>query len=274
MLGFTYNGVHSDTYNIVAKSVDRSLLPTLTKREIEIPGRHGVYDFSENTYQQRYISVDLSYKASSYENIRTQMRSVSSWLSQSEYQSLFFDDEPTIYYLARVYQSLPLSNDKKLARTNVIFECQPFAMYELSVAPVWGDELVWGDDIAWDNTSPSDVVTVTGATTHDLEYDGTQQIGADSPLDSLFNIVISGTFTTLSITMGGNTINYNEAISSEVVTIDNVNMSIDKAGTNKLSVCTGDLTKFFTVVPGTNEVSISGTGLNCEILFNYRKQYL
>ena len=49
--------IKSTEYNIVARSVNRPILPSQRKKEIYIPGKDGVYDFYDGTYENRLIEI-------------------------------------------------------------------------------------------------------------------------------------------------------------------------------------------------------------------------
>jgi predicted phage tail component-like protein len=128
MIGFSYNGIHGSTYEIVARSVDRVLLPALRSKQLEIPGRHGTYDFGENTYANRIVSVSLEYVGESFTELRTRAREISAWLTGvNGAKRLIFDDEPDKYYMAKIYNQMALSNIFKQGKTEAAFECEPFA---------------------------------------------------------------------------------------------------------------------------------------------------
>ena len=59
MIGFTFRNIHSSTFGIGVRSVDRSLIPELRRNEFTIPGRHGTLDFGLNTYEKRPIQVRI-----------------------------------------------------------------------------------------------------------------------------------------------------------------------------------------------------------------------
>jgi predicted phage tail component-like protein len=125
VIGFTFNDENCSKYNIVAKSVDRSLLPKLRKNEFTIPGRHGAVDYGSNTYEKRIIVVECNYRSTSYANLRSDARRISKWLSGKG--SLYFDDETDKVYEARLYSEVPLESRLKFGRFTLKFECQPFA---------------------------------------------------------------------------------------------------------------------------------------------------
>jgi hypothetical protein len=135
------------------------------------------------------------------------------------------------------------------------------------------NELLLDADILLD-TIDTYTIDVSGNTTFDIDYWGTQDVGLGSPSGSKFDIIITGSFTTLSITLNSKIINYTAAVAAQVIIIDNVNATIKNGVTNKLTDCTGDLTDFLTLSYGINTATITGTGLNCSILFDFRPQYL
>jgi predicted phage tail component-like protein len=128
MIGFTYDGIHSSTYGISAKTVTRPLLPTLTARKLTIPGRSGSYDFGDNVFEDRIIEVELRYIGTSFNELRSRARTISAWLSgYSGKKNLIFDDEAAKYYVAKIYSSIGLSNLFTIGECKVQFECEPFA---------------------------------------------------------------------------------------------------------------------------------------------------
>jgi hypothetical protein len=83
--------------------------------------------------------------------------------------------------------------------------------------------------------------------------------------------IITGSFTTLTLTANGKTFSYSEALSSQTLTIDHDKMTALIGSTNKLGKITGD---FIELVPGDNSVQIGGTGLNCSIEFQFKPRFI
>lgn len=131
MIGFIFGAYHSfNDLKVVAKSVSRPLLPAKRRREIIVPGRNGSYNFSEEDYENRPITVELQYVGNSFIDLRSHARKIAKWLSQEEYSLLTFDDETDKYYLAKVYEEVDLKLVEKLVSfgsATVTFNCQPFA---------------------------------------------------------------------------------------------------------------------------------------------------
>jgi len=128
MIGFTFRNIHSSTFGIGVRSVDRSLIPELRKNEFVIPGRHGTIDFGLNTYEKRQITIELGLlKNTDWQALRAKAREIAKWLSGKG--MLIFDDELDKAYDAAVYGYIGIEQIQSLPAgvLTVTFECQPFA---------------------------------------------------------------------------------------------------------------------------------------------------
>jgi len=125
MKGFTFANIHSSTYELYVRSDNRTITPALRKNEFVIPGRHGTLDFGNNTYEPRFITMELFLVRKTMEDLRKQARDIAHWLSKSG--SLVFDDEPDKAYQAKVYNNIDIEEIAAYGKSMVTFECQPFA---------------------------------------------------------------------------------------------------------------------------------------------------
>lgn len=261
--GFTYNGKHSSEYNLIITTKSISLLPTLKKREISIAGYNIPLDFGNNTYEPRMVQIDCSILAKNIPELKQKIRRIAGWLACGK-QKLTFDDEHDKYYMAKIYSEIDVEKVIHCGTLSIIFECEPFAYFQYNV-----------NDIILDTYIPLDSYirlddrysyNVTGNTSFEIHNFGTYEV---RPI-----INITGSFNTLSITINGKTLNYNETVSNNTVTIDNNKYTVKKDSENKLSVVTGDLNTFLTLPVGVNNVSVFGTGLNATITFNFNPLFL
>ena len=155
MITVGFNALDSyANFKIIAKSVDRPILPSMRKREMVIPGKQGVYDFGLNTYDNRIISVAIQYVGTSFNDLRLRARGIAAWLSQTSYKELIFSDEPDKYYLAKIYDPVGLENFFRLGKATIHFECQPHALYVVTSA----EDIYLDDDIPLD----SDIILDSG----------------------------------------------------------------------------------------------------------------
>ena len=252
----------------MAKSINRPILPILRKRELVIPGKHGVYDFGDNTFEKRIIEVDIKYIGTSFNELRTRARSIASWLSGfNGSQRLIFDDESDKYYSAKIYSEIGLNNLFKIGEGKLIFECDPFA-YALETTGyyyTWSANLTWTSSYTWGQEYTFIVTANVTAT-----------ITNNATFTARPSFIIIGSFGDFSITQGTATLTYTEAVSgSQTVTIDSENYTVVLGATNKLSVISGSAsTDFFEFTTGSNTVIFSGISANCTVTIDFAPRYL
>jgi len=134
-MSFIFNGQHASQFGLVVRSMDRSLLPPLRSRQLEIPGRHGAYDFGENKYENRIINLNCFLKAKTLQELRQKSRIVAAWLKDKG--QLMFDDEPDKYYMARIYNQVGIEQSAGFnGEFQIDFECEPFAYSETNTMEV------------------------------------------------------------------------------------------------------------------------------------------
>lgn len=248
MIGaFNFNNVESSTFDLVCKSIKRPLLPAVKVRRIEPVGVSGVYDIDENEYAMRRVSMGIAYIGTSYSELRTRARSIAAWLSIGSWSKLIINDEPDKYYLAKVTDEIDLKNLWESGAAEITFDCQPFA-YSVT----------------------EEVESVVLTTTGTLEFTnlGTRTINRKSPQGSEFKIEVAGSWTTLTLSMNGKTLNYPVSGTGTLV-IDNVEMEAHLDAVNKYGVVTGDVDTFLSLVPGDNTLTIGGTGINATVTIKY-----
>lgn len=248
MIGaFNFNNVESSTFDLVCKSIKRPLLPAVKVRRIEPVGVSGVYDIDENEYAMRRVSMGIAYIGTSYSELRTRARSIAAWLSIGSWSKLIINDEPDKYYLAKVTDEIDLKSLWESGTAEITFDCQPFA-YSVT----------------------EEVESVVLTTTGTLEFTnlGTRTINRKSPQGSEFKIEVAGSWTTLTLSMNGKTLNYPVSGTGTLV-IDNVEMEAHLDAVNKYGVVTGDVDTFLSLVPGDNTLTIGGTGINATVTIKY-----
>lgn len=291
MIGFTYNSVHSSTYDIVAKTVDRPILPTLRQRELIVPGKHGTYDFNDNTFENRIIQVELRYIGTSFEELRTRTRQIASWLNAYDgKKNLVFDDEPDKWYVAKIYSSVGLANLFKLGETTIQFECEPFAYALLGEY----DE-TYEYDAGYDYDTG--LIYPNARTVYDWYFlapffnvrhpDSREWCGFpwsyNPHMTSLYNYATIK--TPFTITIYGEVENprvYQETTSSEftisasmtagsTMIINSDTKTVTYNGTNYLNYMTGD---FLDLEVGANGFFFYGTNPQAEVTFDWFHQWL
>lgn len=155
MITVGYNALDSYAdFKIIAKTINRPILPGMRKREMAIPGKHGTYSFGSEVYDNRIISVAIAYVGATFNDLRLRARDIAAWLSQTNYKELIFSDEPDKYYLAKIHDPVGLENFFRLGKATIQFECQPHALYVVTSA----EDVDLDDDVPLD----SDIILDSG----------------------------------------------------------------------------------------------------------------
>ena len=105
-------------------------------------------------------------------------------------------------------------------------------------------------------------------------YNGNAELGLGAEEGAQFDIIVTGTFSVFSISMNGKTLTYTENVTDQTITIDNVNATVKNGAVNKLSMTTGDVADFLKLIPGNNIITISKTGGNVDLKFDFRPQFI
>ena len=67
MIGnFEFNNINSTDYNLVCKSVNRPILPTLRPRMTEVYGKSGLIDYGGGDYVTKQITMHIGYIGTDY----------------------------------------------------------------------------------------------------------------------------------------------------------------------------------------------------------------
>lgn len=103
--GFSFLGVHSDTYSITVTGLDLPILPPARLSQDEVPGRPGVYVF-RSELGPRVIRLRCMFRANSLTGLMGLARDIGKWLQPYRDGQLIFDEEPDKYYRARVNKEI------------------------------------------------------------------------------------------------------------------------------------------------------------------------
>lgn len=108
-IGFTFNGVHSDTLGIKRTSegsrFNENLLPTIQDKTVQVPGGDGMYHFG-SYYTQRQFNVSYAFDALTEE----QLARIKSLFGDKKIHELIFDEAPYKVYQAKVTGSASIKH--------------------------------------------------------------------------------------------------------------------------------------------------------------------
>jgi len=125
-MGFTFNGIHSDNYKIGVTAINHVAKPAKRVTQLTIPGRHGTYDITDNTYDNITIKIDCVYIGYDY---RDAARNIAAWLSGAG--ELILDTEPGKRYMANAYAAIDTTETGVLTDFSISFCCKPYAISDI-----------------------------------------------------------------------------------------------------------------------------------------------
>lgn len=261
MIGsFLFNGVDSESFKLVCKSVSRPLLPAVKTRRVELPGISGVYDLDVNgvdyEYEMRTITMKIQYIGTSYQELRTRARSLASWLSTQTWGQLIINDETDKYYLAKVTSGVDMEALYESGSADISFDCQPFA-YSVT------EEIL--EFIASDDQLNNGLGEFTNP--------GTRSINFKSPPGSRLYISIDGVWNAtpespLTIAINDTMIQYTEGAMG-ILTIDGIEMEVKLDNVNVFNYVMGDVSKFLKIKPGLNEIVVVSSMIAATVTVRY-----
>jgi predicted phage tail component-like protein len=267
--GITFNGKHSyNDYGLLVKSVNRPIAePKIIATDVDAVD--GSFDFSEvnpdgrTKYKDKVITVTFM-QIESIANAQTRAREISRWLNCGETQ-LIFDDEPGLFYLAKMNNKIDLETQVVALREfSVQFKCRPYAysIIQSNQQIQFGQGLQLGYGYRFDMTP-----TVYSITT-DYEI-----LNIYNPGDYVKPvIIITGTADEIELSCNGKTLSFNSALGSgETLTLDCSKYQSTVSNLNANNAISGN---YFEFKNGNNTLYVSGTNLDINIQIVFRYTYL
>lgn len=263
MNGVSINGVHSDTLPILMRTTRRPILARIRMQYEDIPGRDGSYDFSEGTLEDAVIEIHCALITTSVSELRYYARKVGAWVYGGGGKvKIAFDDEPDLFYFGRSANQIDPEQLATIGEFTLQFRCDPVAyFYQDAAVPDLDDRTILGRDVRGNDQY---TFTVTGNTTVEVNNFGTHFV---APV-----VQITGSFTTFAMTVGGRTLGFTEALPGGTLVIDHDRLKAYVGVTNKLNKLAGSFPIKLSV--GVNQISITGTGLNCSVSFVFKPRFL
>lgn len=249
----------------VLRETARPGLPSTRDRVLTIPGRNGAWDFGADM-EPRSFSLECAFLTRRSTELQQSIETLASLLvdayGRPKTVELVFSSRPDRSYRVRYSGSLPIQRVAGLGKFSL-----PMVAFDPYPRSITGsDDVILDSDILLDSDVRLDdqwSFTVSAAGTYQVDNWGTLALEPE--------IVVSGSFSTLAITSNGKTFSYNSAISGQTLTIDCEKMTVKLNGTNALAGMSGN---FIALLPGINQVSIGGTGLNCSVSFNFHPKFV
>lgn len=244
----------------------RPVLPGTVDTTVSIPGMHGAYDFGANL-RPRPIELECAFITRNAHELQQRISEFAAHLLDGDGRprtmTLIFSLTPDRYFMVRYSGNLPIERISGLGTfTLPLVAYDPFS-YQTDLMT----EISWDSPISMDRTD----IFMDDAYSFSVTGPGAAAVNNFGQLNAQPVIEISGSFTTITITVNGRTLSYNEPLTSGVLVIDTKMMTARIGPDNKLYAVSG---QWPVLTKGINTVQIGGSELDCTVAFPFRAKYL
>lgn len=239
--GFSFNEITIDNEKrneICLLDVKLNATPSMSYFEINVPKRHGSI-YYKNKYEDQNITVIIGLFIRNIKDRREIQRNILSKIIGVE-SKLRFLDEPDIFYNARFYDAIPISEDSVLTKLNINFIAS-YCKYglEKSISLIPGVNKVNNAG----NFRSESLIKITA-------------------LANCESITINNTINSFTV---------QSLVTGDEAYIDSEKMIVYKLVNGiKTSMMIQFTGKFLTIAPGSNDITVTGTSYsaNIELIFN------
>jgi len=257
MYGVTFKGLTSQSFGLSLLSDNRQVLADVVRQTKFVPN-YGTVDFGNDTYNEKALTVTLTYCALTLEAMQTQMEQIGGWLyNDGLYHDLIFDDAPLRKYKAKVTSKINLNQGDLIGELSVEFTCNPpypFALDNSTVSPA---------DVAarllWDNAANIGGIEYI----KDLVADGAFKFTVGGTHNVLPKITLVGNIPSgLQLAYNGMYWQYNAALQYDGMLIDCAAQTVTRLsdGVNLYPNVDSTNKTYFSLETGQAEIDIVGTG--------------
>ena len=123
--GFSYNGTHCSAYEILVRRINRPIKPEKRVKQQRIPGKHGTYDVTDNTFNNLTIAIDCVVKKPTGQTTDSLLHTIAAWLNRAG--DLELDDDPGRFYRATAWSNIETERFFTVSEFAVIFDCFPLS---------------------------------------------------------------------------------------------------------------------------------------------------
>lgn len=242
MFGLSLDGVHSSQVEAVVTDVKKPLLAQPRDQYEYIPGRESTMVFNDG-YEDKNISVELVVK-----DDKEKLRNVAKWLHKKEKSKLIFDDEPDVFFMAKVSGIVDQDDqdDMGYVTLQVTFTSEPFLQ---SV------------DLGSVTTANNEPIVINNSGTYEAL--------------PIFRVSVTSKLTALKLTLNNEVLTFNSDIEAgSVFVIDTENIDIyEQNGDVKTDKAVFAEGIFPTFEVGENTILVEMTGEGT-ISTEWRRRYL
>lgn len=261
----TLDGRYLKEFGLIEKQGHSNpMIPSTRDKTLVIPGRNGAYHFGTD-WDVRPFSIPVAVQKDRAD-IQVCLREFTAFLldpfGKPREIKLVFDYELDKFY--KVKYSGQITPER-------LWNLGQFELPLVAYDPV-ANFITTTNDIILDSDVPvlSDITLdaeysykITSYTTINIINDGTLAVRP--------YVFISGNAQSLTLTLNGESFSFGQI--NGQIEINGEQYLVEVNGNETLSAMIGNLVKFF-LMPGNNEVILSGSNLNLEVIFDFYHQYM
>lgn len=245
----------------VLRESQRPIAPPTVDNIVSIPNMHGAYDFGAYL-GPRQMPLECALVARNSIELQKLVSDLAAYLigpdGKPKTMPLIFRNQPDRQYYVRYSGDLQINRAVGLGLFTLPFTAyDPFAYGVQSTSDLltWDTDYTWDDDFSW-----SDDYSFS------FNGPGTVQINNFGKLNIEPVVEVTGSFSTLSLTIGGVVFSYISPMSG-TLTID-FKRKTARIGTQNVLQNTN--ANFGKLPPGTSDLIVGGTNLNVtvDVIFN------
>lgn len=252
---------------IVRGTSKRPGLPSTVDRTLSIAGRHGIYDFGADLNSRLFV-YDCAVITRNYKELQRVVQGIAAHLvdrhGRPRLMRLKVAERPNQYFNVRYYGAFDIQRIMGTGLFSLpLIAADPFAYSEVTNDEVnWGSEIITFEDNYPMGYTGGEVIRVTGNITHTVTVGSGQSIRP--------TILLSGNGQNVTVSANGQSFTIDN-LQGKSWEIDGQTMTVTVDGENGLPSFGGD---FIELYQGDNEVTVTGSGLNCTMQVRFREKYL
>jgi predicted phage tail component-like protein len=252
----------------VFRRTQRPILSSTVDTIVTVPGMHGAYDFGA-TMGPKQFELECAFFTKNHIELQQRVSALADFLldgnGRPRLMRIIFANQPDRFYTVRYSGDLNIDRISGLGTFTLPFTAyDPWAYAKESTATLltWDTDYTWDDDFAWSD-----------GYRFDFRGPGTVEINNIGTLNAEPIIVITGSFNSLSLTLGDVQFQYNTPVNtstSGVLQIDFKRKTVRQGGTQNVLQNTN--AKFGKLPPGTSNIVVGGSNLNItmDVIFNFK----
>lgn len=240
------------------------ITPIYESKTLAIPGRVGLWDYGTEIREKRF-----SFPLAIIEYDRTELqRKLNDFVAflfdaygKPRNIKVVFDYEPDKYYMMRLAEAIDIERTWNTA--DFTLNMVAYDPHKKFIVP--SNEITWGSDVP----ILSDILWCTGITNWSITTPQTFEVINNGNVSTLFAFTLNGTGDNVTFSANGKTMTLG-SFNNKTITVNN-NYTVKVNGVDDLTISNG---VFLTLLPGRNQITVTGSNLNLTISENLTYQYL